>query len=311
MNKKLLTLLKISFSLGLFYIILESLDFSGTIDILRNTKLSFFLFALFILVIQITIANNRWQIVLKNFDFNLTYVETLRYLWVGLFFNQALPTSIGGDAVRGYYLHKTGNNIKNSTLGVLIDRLFGFIGLFVLALLVAPFLFNRFNSVALVLEILLVYVGMLCIIVLVLVIDLFPYKLPNWKITRGLYSLSFEFRKIILNKVSGIFLLLLSISIHLCSILAVLILSEGLALNIEWIGIILVIPLVTIFTLIPISLAGWGVREGVMILGLGYINVPPEEALALSILYGLLMLVISLPGGLIWLIKTQSLQLKN
>ena len=99
-------------------------------------------------------------------------------------------------------------------------------------------------------------------------------------------------------------LLLLSISIHTFSIVAVLILSEGLGLEISWLGIVLVVPLATLFMLIPISIAGWGVREGVMIVGLGYLNVLPEQALALSILYGLLMLITALPGGIIWLFSS-------
>ena len=76
-------------------------------------------------------------------------------------------------------------------------------------------------------------------------------------------------------------------------------------LDLAWQGILLIVPVVTLFTLIPISIAGWGVRESVMIIGLGYLNVPPEEALALSILYGLLMAMIALPGGFIWLFIKQ------
>jgi len=53
---------------------------------------------------------------------------------------------------------------------------------------------------------------------------------------------------------------------------------------------------------IPISIAGWGVREGGMIVGLGYLGVVPEEALVLSILYGFSTLLIALPGGIGWLI---------
>ena len=88
------------------------------------------------------------------------------------------------------------------------------------------------------------------------------------------------------------------------SVFAVIALSEGLSLEIEWLGIFLIIPLVTLFMLIPISIAGWGIREGVMVIGLGYLNVQSEQALALSILYGLSMLTISLPGGIVWLFSS-------
>ena len=304
MNKKLLIAFKILFSTGLFVLIINSLDFSGTIKLLKTTNLNFFFVAMLIIALQIIIANIRWQIVLNNFKFKLSYMTTLRYLWIGLFFNQALPSSIGGDALRGYYLSRSGANLKNSTLGVLLDRFFGFIGLVALVLIVVPLLFSRLDGLAAQWEIIFVIFGMLSVLSVVFTLDLLPYDFSNWKIIRGLYALSFEVRKMFFSKTPGIILLLLSISIHTFSIIAVLILSEGLGLEIAWLGIVLVVPLATLFMLIPISIAGWGVREGVMIVGLGYLNVLPEQALALSILYGLLMLITALPGGIIWLFSS-------
>ena len=305
MNKKLLIAFKIIFSTGLLVLIINSLDFSGTIKLLKTTNLNFFFVAMLIIALQIIIANIRWQIVLNNFKFKLTYMSTLRYLWIGLFFNQALPSSIGGDALRGYYLSRSGASLKNSTLGVLLDRLFGFIGLGTLVLIVVPLLFNKLDGLAAQWEMIFIIVGMLSVLSVVFILDLLPYDFSNWKIFRGLYALSFEARKMFFSMTPGIILLLISISIHVFSIIAVLILSMGLELEISWLRIVLVVPLATLFMLIPISIAGWGVREGVMIVGLGYINVLPEQALALSILYGLLMLITALPGGIIWLFSSQ------
>ena len=53
-------------------------------------------------------------------------------------------------------------------------------------------------------------------------------------------------------------------------------------------------------TMVPVSIAGWGVREAAMVLVFQQVGVGPEPALILSLFFGLLMVVISLPGGLIW-----------
>ena len=58
--------------------------------------------------------------------------------------------------------------------------------------------------------------------------------------------------------------------------------------------------------MLPISIAGWGIREGAMIIGLGFIGVGSENAFALSLLYGFLMLAISMPGGAIWIVSSKS-----
>jgi uncharacterized membrane protein YbhN (UPF0104 family) len=52
----------------------------------------------------------------------------------------------------------------------------------------------------------------------------------------------------------------------------------------------------------PISLAGWGVREGAMIVGLGLAGIVPADALAVSVAYGLLQLALGLLGGALWLL---------
>ncbi len=64
----------------------------------------------------------------------------------------------------------------------------------------------------------------------------------------------------------------------------------------------MIVPPVTLIQLLPVSLAGWGVREVVLVVALAPFGVPPEAALAISVLFGLCLVVIGLPGGLIWLV---------
>ena len=62
-------------------------------------------------------------------------------------------------------------------------------------------------------------------------------------------------------------------------------------------------PPVLLVITIPVSIAGWGVREGAMVAALGLIGVPVEGAVVLSIMYGLLGLLPAIPGGLFWLVN--------
>jgi uncharacterized membrane protein YbhN (UPF0104 family) len=63
----------------------------------------------------------------------------------------------------------------------------------------------------------------------------------------------------------------------------------------------MVVPPVTFIQLLPVSLAGWGVREAALVVALGSFGIPAEAALATSILMGLCLILTSLPGGLIWI----------
>jgi uncharacterized membrane protein YbhN (UPF0104 family) len=62
---------------------------------------------------------------------------------------------------------------------------------------------------------------------------------------------------------------------------------------------LLLAPLVTLVTTVPISVGGWGVREGAMVTALGLVNIQPSVALAVSIQFGLIMLAVGLPGGVL------------
>jgi len=55
--------------------------------------------------------------------------------------------------------------------------------------------------------------------------------------------------------------------------------------------------------IMPVSIAGWGVRESGMVIGLGYFGVHSESALALSVLYGISTLLVTIPGLFLWLFK--------
>ena len=77
--------------------------------------------------------------------------------------------------------------------------------------------------------------------------------------------------------------------------------SLALNLPLDFFDWLIIGTLVNIVSILPISLAGWGVREGIMItLLMGY-GVSTEIALAISLLYGLSLIGIGLPGSLILL----------
>jgi uncharacterized membrane protein YbhN (UPF0104 family) len=56
--------------------------------------------------------------------------------------------------------------------------------------------------------------------------------------------------------------------------------------------------------LVPISLGGWGVREGAFIVLLGFYGVSPEQALVISVLFGLALLSAAMPGLVLWFRQT-------
>ena len=280
-------------------LLINNIDFNETIKHFRSFNLLFLVFALCALILQAITITMRWKKIILHLDIHYSFVTLLRYFWIGSFFNQALPSSVGGDALRGYCLYRDGQSIKNSTLSVLIDRIYGVIGLVLLAMLAFSLLSSQIDSIDLKIGMLITNFGLVVAILSFFSLDLFIKK-SNYKVVRGLLSLSHESRKIALNSFSGVRLTMLSVIVHFLSIVTVIILAEGMNINIQWIGIFIIIPMVSLLMVVPVSIAGWGVRESGMVIGLGYFGVDPEYALALSILYGATVLIVTLPGLLLW-----------
>jgi uncharacterized membrane protein YbhN (UPF0104 family) len=80
-------------------------------------------------------------------------------------------------------------------------------------------------------------------------------------------------------------------------------LAQGLSIDVEISALLVLVPPVILVSLLPILFAGWGIREGTMIAMLGTVDVAPENALALSVAFGFLMLILSLPGALVWFLS--------
>ena len=80
------------------------------------------------------------------------------------------------------------------------------------------------------------------------------------------------------------------------------VLARGLGLEIPLIDLIALLPPVLLVSALPISVNGWGVREAAVVGMLGFVGVPVDAALTLSVVQGLVTAASRLPGGVAWLL---------
>ena len=84
---------------------------------------------------------------------------------------------------------------------------------------------------------------------------------------------------------------------------AVVLLTIGFDIPVDPIGVLALVPAAMLVSTLPISIAGWGLREVTMVFGFGLLGVDRSDAALVSIAYGLLFLAFGLLGGLIWLVQ--------
>jgi len=129
-----------------------------------------------------------------------------------------------------------------------------------------------------------------------------PPVLRRWKVFHWIAELS-RVAFALLRSRSGLLLLVaLSVGIHLLNVLAIYLISRGLGMEVGIMTMVLLFPPVLLLSLLPISVAGWGVRESAMVVALNLVGVPAYQSIALSICFGLCVLASSLPGGVLWFV---------
>ena len=244
----------------------------------------------------------RWGLVMHVLAVPLHWRARIVNCLIGQFFNQTLPSTIGGDAVRILLLRHT-MPLRLAAHGILIDRLCALFALLVIGAISLPWL-TTFNSsdnavttVAMALGA--PFTAMLCLLFL----DRVPARIRDWRIIAAAATLSTDARRALLTWHPGPLMLLVSISTHASVCFAVWLLAHSVGLNIELLHALVLVPLVMVVSAIPISVAGWGMREGAMVAAFGLNGVPAEGALAVSILLGLAPVMNGLPGGVLWLLN--------
>ena len=97
----------------------------------------------------------------------------------------------------------------------------------------------------------------------------------------------------------------LAVLIQLLAITSLYFIGRSLGVTVPYLSLVTVCQLALFASLLPVSVSGWGVREGALVLGVSALGVPRETALLISLIYGVLVAVGSLPGGFLLKLRTR------
>jgi len=298
-----LLVFKVTVTLGLMVYIFTEIDINKIKFSFKEINISYIFITFFILLTQTILASYRWFFVNSHLKIDLPFYKVIKYLWVGLFFNQALPSSIGGDAMKIYFLKQNKISLSKSTLTVLTDRLFGLLGLIILVVTSLIVLQNNDLVTDLNRSIFLVLIGLTLTFLMLQIFKKFLKSYLRNSVLYILIEIIDNFLGLLSDRSVGLKIFSLSIAIHLLSIFAVYFIALSIGENINIEVLLYVVPIFTFLMILPISLAGWGVRETIVIKLLPIFFIAPENAFLISIIYGLMTLLISLPGGIFWLTR--------
>lgn len=291
-------------SIALIALLIRGVDVAAVLEHLRAVDARAVAVAVVMTTAIALLHAGRWQVILKTMGHGrfLAFGGALRLVLIGYFFNQTLPSTVGGDAFRIWGAYRAGIRAGDAFASVVVDRIFALVSLLLMIVLGLPWLFDIVVAPTARAVVILVIAGGAAGMAVLLLLGRFASHLQRWRLTRFMLQISEGCRALLRDPARTLAVAVLTIAGYAALSYVVYILARGLDVPLELGNSLLLIPLVTLVTLLPVSIAGWGVREGAMVVALGLIGVPAVKALSLSILSGLVVMASGLVGGAVWLV---------
>lgn len=300
MRKFLLLSLRVLVSAALLYFALRSINFASVQERLSQINVWWFVLAVVATLVQIALGAFRWHQISALSEAPLTLTQALRYNLIGAFFNQTLPSTIGGDAMRLWLVQRHAG-WKAATYSVLVDRAIGFVALASIVIASLPWSYelitNRTGRAAL----LLIDIGAVCAGVGFLLLRYLPWESLKriWPI-RHVYACSVIANKALFSSASGPKVIITSLLIHVMTVVIVLFAVLAISANAAFQQLFLLVPPIMLVTMLPVSIAGWGVREATMMVAFGYAGLVQADGTVVSLLFGAASFIVGALGGLVW-----------
>jgi glycosyltransferase 2 family protein len=306
MRQIVFVILKIAVSAGLLYLALSGVNFPAIQARLGQINLFWIAAAIAATLLQVGVAALRWREIANACDAHLSIHSALRFNLIGAFFNQTLPSTIGGDGARLWLLQRHGASWQAATYSVLVDRAIGLIVLAVIVVVSLPWslgmIDNQHGRVALAVLDLAALAGSIAFLV---------YGRLTWKWiqdiwpARHLHGCAKLADRVMFDAQTGPRILVLSVLNHLLSVVIAFCVGLAIAAPVSFAQMVLLIPPISLITLMPISIAGWGVREQSMQVAFSYAGLSAADGVTISLLFGAVYFIVGAAGGLAWLLSSE------
>jgi glycosyltransferase 2 family protein len=307
MRRILLSTIKILISGALLYFSLRKTDLSGlAARIINAESMGWIALAIAATFLQIFIGVLRWREISAECGAPIETRQAMRFNLIGAFFNQTLPSSIGGDAVRLWLVARAGAGWRAATYSIFVDRAIGLIALAIIIVASLPWSYRLITDPNGRSALLLVDFAALAGGIGFLVLGVLPWPwLKRWWGTHHVHACAVIANRVIFSSDRGPKVAVLSALVHVLAVVIAWCVVQSIAAPVVFSQVFQLVPPVMLITLLPISIAGWGVREATMGLAFGYAGLMANEGVNVSLLFGAVYFIVGIFGGLVWIFSPE------
>ena len=310
LTRRLATLgVKVAVSVALLWLLFSRVDVSKLWANARQASPAWLSLALAFYVVTILATVWRWWLLLEAQEIDMSFQALYASMSVALFFNNFLPSSIGGDVVRIADTAKVARSKTLASIVILADRTMGMMGLILIAasgvtlvtyaghaqLPVHPWtLWAAFTAGMLVGGFMLWSPGGVGWILRPLIV-----LHPEWVTGRiGTITATLHRFRNHMGRVVTCFLG--AVIVQLLTVIFAWATARALGIPIHAYDLAVVVPLAGVVQMLPVSVNGFGVREAMYSVYFTRIGLPIESAILLSLTTTAIVMVYSLTGAAVY-----------
>jgi len=292
--------IKIFISVLLLGFLIYKFDWPALIDVFVKANPSWLVLAVVLIVLSMVVSVEKWSQILKAEGIYLPWYLLWKAYWIGIFFNNFLPSSIGGDGIRIFLVGRNISNMPGVASSVIIERLLATLGLALTGLLAGFVVKSNWQVSCLFIMLTLVAIGLLFFLMWGSiptfiagrngrVNDFMSILLLHGQAVRG------HGKRILMAGCFSVLFQLTVVAVNYAIFHSLHVNSLG------WLELVYMIPAVSAIAMFPIGINGYGVRESAYVLLFASYGVAGSVALGASLLFAVLVSFCSLYGGLFWL----------
>ncbi|MBI1881516.1 MAG: flippase-like domain-containing protein [Chloroflexi bacterium] len=307
-RKQLLNILKIVVSIGLLIFIFSTLDLAAFIGAVSRANPWWLLAGLAMMMLGVVIRAWRWQILLDAIGVHVSLIELTNIYFIGFLFNNLLPSGLGGDAMRMVELSRHSERGSDAVTSVVVDRFLGLSALQAIALIA---LIADWGAAPPAVAYFTIAIFLAGLVIGYLLINRPLYTMLRTRL--GLFhrltdikvigNLAESFQRYPVRALGRAYLVAFLFNISLIAMNVFIGLGLGATASLAHYAIF--VPITSLVLLLPTSFAGLGVREETYRQLFSQVGVPPEIAVAMSLLvYVFGNICTGLIGGVIYLLRS-------
>jgi len=290
-SSKLKSLLpKLTISAVLLFLVLRNFDFGEAVAVVGIADLPILALVLGSVILKNVFSSLRWQTLLRVRGPKVPFLELLRLYFIGVFFNNFLPSSVGGDIVKAYKLSKYTNQAFDSSISVFMERFVGILALAFIGALAPIFVFGIYGV--------LIFITFLTLLVLGMwVVGKFSKVHPLLTKLWGAVTFYKDYPKTLVEA------FILSLIIQGFSLSSQLLVFYSLGYSLPIFKALVALPIINIGTFLTLLPNGWGSQEALYSLLFGMLGINHTISVTVSLVYRVLTLTTAVFGGVIYAIE--------